>query len=261
MATVQDTKKIDFKADLIAGQKRAYNEPRKPLGLLHNSDLTGCLRQTGYQKIYGHRDFNDVTLMYFLFGQIMDLNVKKLASWVNDGNDEMAEEFKKYLGPAYAVNEVLIWNDIVFRPDALHRLDNVPIEVKTARSPSVKYSAKEAQVDQLKNYMAVFGAPYGIMFYVLATDYQNPFPQHYIHMSPKERVERKDTLLKNKALLEHAIETKDVSNLPQNGAIELKFRKQKWDPSLREWYPTNESYLCSSCPFIKECNPPTPFKK
>lgn len=258
MEIVQTEKLVDFKADLINGQKRAYNEPRKPFGLLHNTDLVGCLRQAGFKKITGWQDFNDATLMFFLFGEVMDSNVKRLASWVNDGTDEMAENFKRYLGPAYAVNEVMIWNGIVFRPDALHRRDNVVIEVKTSRSPRVKYAPKEAQVDQLKNYMAVFNSPYGIMFYILAIEYENPFIQHYIYMSQDERMRRKDKILQDKHLLETAQAHNDVSNLPPNGATEMKFRKEKWNPSLREWYPTSESYLCSSCPFIKECNPPKP---
>lgn len=260
--TKQEPELLDFVDVLIKGQKRAYNAQRKPYGLLHNTDLTGCLTQTAYQKIEKVREFNKATLMFYLFGEIIDSKVKTLASWANgEEDDEIAENFKKYLGPEFAVKEELIWHNMVFRPDVLRRRDNVVIETKTARSPSVKYAPKTAQVDQLKNYMAVFNAPYGIMFYVLAIEYEEPLIQHYIFMSEEEKMQRLDNILRDKELLQTAIDHNDVSGLPKNGATDIKFQKQKWNPSTREWYPTGESYLCSSCPFKDKCNPPTPFKK
>lgn len=253
--------KIDFKSDLLSGQKRAYNEPRQPYGLFHNSDMIGCLRQQGYQHVKGWREFTDTTLMYFLFGEIMDTNIKTLASWVNDGKNETVENFKKYLGPEYAVKELQIWNGIAFRPDALHRKTNVVVEVKTARSYKVRYGPRQHQVDQLKNYMAVFNAPYGIMFYIIATEFEDPFVQHYVYWDDENEKRRlQDKLLSDKQLLQTAIEKGDPSILPQNGATERKFKKELYDKSTRKWYPIKKSFLCENCQYLQECNPPRQFE-
>lgn len=217
---------LDFRAILLDGLRTEYNKPR--IGI-HASDLVNCRRQVAFERIAGHREFTEQTLMYFASGEFQHQKLQSL------------------LGEEFDCEKEIIWNDIVFHPDVVWKPHNVVIEIKTARTDSVIKEPKAGHIRQLKYYMAVLNAPYGILQYIIMNKYDKDlFPVHYITLEHDEREKILEQLQADGEELRAGIELKDPSLV---GHIA---RNEEYIQRLPSGYEYN--WLCKGCQFKEECN-------
>lgn len=215
---------LDFRAVLLDGLRAEYSKPR--IGI-HASDLVNCRRQVAFERIEG-REFTEQTLMYFCSGEFQHQKLQSL------------------LGAEFDCEKEIIWNDIVFHPDVIWKPQNVVIEIKTARTDSVIKEPKVTHIDQLKFYMAVLNAPYGILQYIIMNKYENCFPVHYITLEHDEREKILEQLVTDAEELRAGIELKDAS------LVQHKANDPKYIQKLPSGYEYN--WLCKGCQFKTQCD-------
>lgn len=212
---------LDFRAALLDGLRKEYNKPREGI---HASDLVNCRRQVAFERINGHREFTENTLMYFASGEFQH------------------QKLQEILGDEFDCEREIIWNDIVFHPDVVWKGQNVAIEIKTARTDSVIDTPKPTHVKQLKFYMAVLNSPYGILQYIILNKYENMFPCHYVTIEADERKQILNDLVVDGEELRAGIDLRRpdlVGHVARNPAY------------MTEW---GGNWLCRGCQFKQECD-------
>ena len=87
----------------------------------------------------------------------------------------------------------IVWTrggiDIIGHPDAIWKQDHVIVEVKSTTSVGVLKKPFKNHVHQISAYIAMTGAPYGKLFYIILgqPDVKNPFPEYLISLTNEER--------------------------------------------------------------------------
>ncbi len=219
---------LDFRATLLDGLRRHYNEPR--IGI-HASDLVNCRRLVAFERLAGKRNFSENTLMYFASGEFEH------------------QKLQSILGADFDCEREIIWKDIVFHPDVIYKPDNAVIEIKTARTDTVIKEPKTTHIKQLKYYMAVIGANYGILQYIILNKYENMFPSHFVTFKDeRERQEILDKLERDALELEGGI----VAGKPEYvGHIAADLDYMIKTPAGKS---TGRNWLCSGCEFKDRCD-------
>jgi CRISPR/Cas system-associated exonuclease Cas4 (RecB family) len=224
---------IDFRTVLLEGLRKNYNIPRTSV---HASDLVNCRRQVCFERIAGKRNFSEETLMYFCSGEFQH------------------QKLQSILGDDYDCEREIIQNDIIYHPDVIYKPDNAVIEIKTARTETVIKEPKATHVKQLKFYMGILNAPYGILQYIILNKFEGGmFPSHLITF--KDERERQEILARleaDAAELQYGIDTKDpsvVGHIATDWDYMIKFKDKNG-----EMRTNGVNWLCKSCEFKRECD-------
>ena len=115
------------------------------------------------------------------------------------------------------------WNDIWYTPDVFY---NFPVELKTSRRGFVVKEGKEAEsyehyLKQLRYYCAAEDIPQGwlIVWYLVMMDEnrRQTKPDYFsyrVEFTPEELQTTRDGMLVSRDMLQYAINTNDISQLP-----------------------------------------------
>ena len=200
---------------------------------IHVSDLLYCKRQKCFERIDDNtnpRPIDNKKLMYFFGGQSLHRGIAEI------------------LGDEFEYEKEIVWNgdggiDIIGHPDAIWKQDHVIVEVKSTTSAGVLKKPFKNHVRQISAYIAMTGAPYGKLFYIILgqPDIKNPFQEYLISLTNEER-EKILTDLENDALeLQRGIDSKSPENVSH-----IAFDKSYKNKLGFNW-------LCAECVFYDRC--------
>lgn len=205
----------EFLAVLLEGLEEEYSQPREGT---HVSDITLCPRKTCYQKI------DPVPLT------IQQLNFFSSGNAVHDAISRLAMRH-----PDFEYKKKIQWKNIIGEIDLYYKPDNIPIEAKSMRVGEV-LNPKPHHLSQLKAYMAMASADYGILFYQLLHHFkEEPLRVYDITMTESERNETREHLETDAVALERAIHTASPAQARHIA------------------YNTDLNWLCKYCPWEKQC--------
>lgn len=210
-------------------QELLRKEYQKPRTVGHVSDIVLCPRETYYRHT-NPQPINKFELSHFFVGQSYHVAIQVLAK--NDPDRYVAEEPVKGDG-----------GFIEAHIDLYDKIDNICYEIKTIRKGTVLANLtdeiirndKEFNINQLKMYMALKGAAFGIILYVMIQDYNEPFKEFPVTMTSEERADMLQYMESEMAALQYAIDTKDAA----------KARHIAYDPKL--------NWKCLYCKYKTEC--------
>ena len=193
-----------------------YSEERAGI---HVSDLIYCPRKTCFQKLKP-QPLTNLQLNFFTSGKAIHASLQSLV--------------KKY-PERFEIEKEVKLGDISAHVDIYDRLNNVPIEAKSARMKSID-KAKPHNLSQLEAYMSIMGSDKGIILYQLLLHFDDkPFVEFEHRMTKEQRLIKINKLHADADLLKKGVENKDPS-LVRHIA-----------------YDNDYNWLCRSCVFAKEC--------
>lgn len=238
MEEIEKKEKFDFRGYLLQRCKQEWSKVRPDI---HMSRLSLCLRAECFDAQAGKVNVNERKIKYFLNGQFQHENLQSI------------------LGEDFETEKEIKFNGVVGHVDIYIKSLNIPIEVKTTESAIVCNNYKEHNAEQLRDYMAVLGSPYGIIFYIIMGQFNVStfFPQYYIEMTDDERKKRLTSLIDRAANLQKGIILGRPENVWHSAYNENFFSWRK----ITEREPDGKlvkvsrkiNWLCDSCDHKKEC--------
>lgn len=219
---------------------------------IHVSDIVLCPRKRVFRELEP-KPITNIELNFFTSGKAIHAALQDLAK--HNGSYEIEQEIylrddrTSVLGLTHLMQEIheetkgefmsahnLDENNCISgHIDIYDRANNVPIEAKSMRKASVD-KPKPHHVQQLKVYMAITGADYGIVLYQLLLHFdQTPFVEFVIQMTKDEREKMLDWLMVE--------------------LHELRLAIKRQDPALARHVMLDGDYnfQCRNCPYLRQC--------
>ena len=229
---------LNVKQKLLEGWSRRMSQKREGI---HVSDLTSCRPKVCFERLDTNAPVADEKkIKYFYAGEEKHRNLQALL-----GDWECEKEIVWNGGSTFAV-------PIVAHPDAVYRQEDgtiVVAEIKTTESTRVSKQATTKgpyphHIKQLKAYMAILGAQYGKLLYMILgyPNVKEYFPEYLVTFQYAD--EKKEILQKLKvdaAELQHGIDSK-------NPALVGHIARDK------TFITYGRNWLCNSCPYRNQCD-------
>ena len=154
---------------------------------------------------------------------------------------------QELLGDEFECEKEIVWTGksgikIIGHADAVYK-DGAVVEIKTTESTKVLKAPYEHHIKQLKNYMAILGAPYGKLFYMILgyPKVKDFFPEYSVFFD--YRAEKEEIL---RELEEKAGELQKGIDLRDPSVVDHIAKDPVYMRYGRNW-------MCADCPYEQKC--------
>lgn len=232
MVRTQAFKFLSVRQKLLEAWSRRLSEPRTGI---HVSDLQLCLRRTAFQRLDRNPPTADLKkIKYFHQGIMKHQLLQDLLG---------KEEFEIEKEIVYTCKNGL---KIIAHPDLIYKKDGAVVEIKTTESMTCQTKYYKHHADQAKIYLAMLGAPYSVLLYVIlgytkeaGTNY---FPEYILTCSTNERREILEKLELDATELQKGLDERDPSKV-RHIAYEREYMNK-----------VGQNWVCNNCDFFNLCS-------